>query len=196
MTSATMSHQCCLEQRSVIKFLVWQGATPIDCWRQLQTVYGAGQALGKTQTRAWHKKFREGNMDTETKDRPRSGRGQSGRSQININAIQTQLAQDRRQSVHELAAETGISCSTVQRVLRKDLQLHHVSSKFIPRILTQEQKDFRVQICQQHLDWFNQEGIAFLQRIVTGDETSLPTFSPETADPERLCAPEPEGAQC
>ncbi len=175
-----MSHQCRVEQRTVIKFLANQGATPIQCWRQLCNVYGADCTLGKTQTRAWHKKFRQGDLQTETKDKQRSGRARTGRSQQNITLIQRQVEQDRCQSVREVAAETGIPKTTVQRVLQKDLRLRHVSSKFVPRILTQEQKDFRVQICQQHLDRFNQEGIGFLQRIVTGDESSLPTFSPET----------------
>ncbi len=176
----TMSHQCRLEQRSVIKFLVKQGAMPITCWRQLQAVYGADQDLGKMQTRAWHKKFTEGDLDTAVKDKHRSGCGRSGHSQANITVIQNQVNQDRRQSVREIAAETGISHSSVQRILRKDLRLRHVSAKFIPRILSDEQKEFRHRICQEHLDQFNQEGIAFLQRIVTGDESSLPTFSPET----------------
>ncbi len=175
-----MSHQCRLEQRSVIKFLSAQGATPIQCWRQLQAVYGPQRALGKTQTRAWHQTFREGDLDTSNKDKPRSGRGRSGRSQQNIAAVQAQVNQDRHQSVREIATETGISRSTVQRVLRKDLHLRHTSAKFVPRILTQEQKDFRVRICQEHLDRFNQEGIGFLQRIVMGDESSLPTFSLDT----------------
>ncbi len=82
--------------------------------------------------------------------------------------------------MREVSAETGISRSTVQRVLRKDLRLRHVSAKFVLKILTQEQKDFRLRICQEHLDHFNQEGLPFLQRIVTGDESSLPTFDPET----------------
>ncbi len=175
-----MSHQCRLEQRSVIKFLVKQGAMPIQCWRQLEAVYGPARALGKTQTRAWHKKFREGDLDTNTKDQHRSGRGRTGRSQTNINLIQAQVNQDRRQSVRELAAETGISRLTVQRVLRKDLRLRYVSSKFVPRILTDEHKTFRLWICQEHLDRFKDEGIAFLQRIMTGDESSLPTFAPDT----------------
>ena len=122
VVSCEMSHQCRVEQRSVIKFLVKQGATPIQCWRQLQAVYG-NRSLGKTQTRAWHKMFKQGDLDTAVKDKPRSGRGQSGRSPVNIQAIQAQVEQDRCQSVREIAAETGISCSTVQRILRKDLRL-------------------------------------------------------------------------
>ncbi len=112
----TMSMQSRVDQRTVIKFLVAQGATPIMCWRQLNEVYG-DQALGKTQTRFWHKKFREGNLDTVTKDAPRSGRARSGRSALHIDKIRTQLDQDKRQSVRDLADKTGIPKMTVQRVL-------------------------------------------------------------------------------
>ena len=127
-----MSHQCRLEQRSVIKFLVKQGATPIACWRQLQEVYGPDRALGKTQTRAWHKTFHQGDLDTGTKDQPRSGHVRSGHIQNNIQVIQQQVDQDRRQSIREISAHTGISHSTVQRVLHKDLKLRHVSSQVRP----------------------------------------------------------------
>ncbi len=68
----------------------------------------------------------------------------------------------------------------MQRILRKDLHLRHVSAKFVPRILTGEQKAFRVQLCQINLDQFKDKGIAFLQRIITGDKSSIHTFDPET----------------
>ncbi len=65
-------------------------------------------------------------------------------------------------------------------VLHKDLELWHVSAKFVPRILMDKQKCFRKQICEQHLESFHTEGLDFLHCIVTGDESSLPTFDPDT----------------
>ncbi len=174
-----MSLQCRVEQRTVIKFMVAQGATPIACWRQLDRVFGE-HALGKTQTRYWHKKFKAGDIDSVTKDAPRSGRVCSGRSAENIQKVETQLETNRRQSVRELSLETGVPRATVQRVLRKDLKLHHVSPKFVPWILTDEQKRFCKEVCEQHLQSFQEQGLDFLRRIITGDESSLPTFDPET----------------
>ncbi len=94
-----MAQHCRLEQHGIIKFLAHQRATPIKCWRQLCNVYGVDRALGKTQVRAWHKKFLQGDLDTETKDHPCTGRPRRGRSQDNINKVKEQLQQDRRQSV-------------------------------------------------------------------------------------------------
>lgn len=174
-----MARQARLEQRSIIKFLCHQGNTPIQCWRGLEAVYG-DRALGKTQVRAWHKTFRNGDLQTSTKDKAHTGRPRSGRSQTNIATVDTQLQQDRRQSIRDISRSTGIARATVQRILRKDLKLRHVSSKFVPRILTDEQKAFRVRLSQDNLDRFEQEGVSFLQRIVTGDESSLHTFDPDT----------------
>ncbi len=174
-----MSRQCRLEQRSIIKFLCAQGNTPIQCWRGLEAVYGEA-SLGKTQVRAWHKKFRTGDLTTGTTDKPRPGHPCSGRSGKNIALVDNQLQQDRRQSVRNVSESTGIPRATVQRIIQKDLKLRHVSSKFVPRILTDKQKAFRVKLSQQNLDRFDAEGISFLQRIVTGDESSLHTFDPHT----------------
>ncbi len=43
-----------------------------------------------------------------------------------------------------------------------------------------EQKAFRVQICQANLDKFQEEGVSFLQQIITGDESSFHTFDLDT----------------
>ena len=130
--------------------------------------------------RVWHKTFKAGNLDTGTKDKARSGRPRSGRSATNIAKVDAQLQTDRRQSIREVSNATGIPRATVQRIIRKDLKLRHVSAKFVPRILDDAQKAFRVQLAQQNLDRFEQEGLPFLQRIITGDESSLPTFDPDT----------------
>ena len=142
-------------------------------------MYGEA-ALGKTQVRHWHKTFKQGDIETSMKDLPRSGRPRSGRSNQNITLVDNQLQQDRRQSIRDVSNATGVPRATVQRIIHKDLRLRHVSSKFIPRVLTQEQKDFRVQMAQLNLDRFEEEGVSFLQCIVTGDESSLHTFEPET----------------
>lgn len=82
--------------------------------------------------------------------------------------------------MHDLAVETGLPRATVQRVLCKDLKLCHVSAKFVPQILTDKQKRLRKEICEEHLQRFQEEGLDFLRCIVTGDESSIPTFDPDT----------------
>jgi len=50
----------------------------------------------------------------------------------------------------------------------------------VPRELTAEHKRKRVEICQRLLDRYKNEGEEFLSRIVTGDETWVHHYEPES----------------
>jgi hypothetical protein len=49
-------------------------------------------------------------------------------------------------------------------------EMYWVVSKFVPRLLTQNHRDIRVDICQELLNHVS-ENENFLKRIITGDET-------------------------
>ncbi len=61
-----------VDQRVNLKFLVAQDLSPINCWRQLQGVYGE-DCMSKESVRRWHKRFQEGDGLTPTMDLQRSG---------------------------------------------------------------------------------------------------------------------------
>jgi hypothetical protein len=50
------------------------------------------------------------------------------------------------------------------------LEMHRVVSKFVPRLLTQDQRDSRVAIRQERMDRVSEDE-NFLKGIITGDET-------------------------
>ena len=52
--------------------------------------------------------------------------------------------QDRRITVRELADEVGVSIGSVRSILTQDLGLRRVSAKFVPKLLTMEQKQLRL----------------------------------------------------
>ncbi|PHT39495.1 hypothetical protein BC332_34939 [Capsicum chinense] len=62
------------------------------------------------------------------------------------------------------------SFGSVQRISTQNLNMRKVSAKWIPKLLTQAQKEKRVSICQQPLDRSNADA-DLLCKIVTGDET-------------------------
>jgi hypothetical protein len=56
--------------------------------------------------------------------------------------------EDRRITVRELVNEIGVSIGSVHSILTEDLGIRRVSAKFIPKLLTMEQKQRRLEITQ------------------------------------------------
>ena len=55
-----------------------------------------------------------------------------------------------------------------------------VYARWIPGMLTQERKEHRKQVCQDLLNYYGAEGIIFLDRIITGDDTWYHHYKPES----------------
>ncbi len=118
-------------------------------------------------------------MDTSVNDQPRPGRPRSGHSLASIGVIHNLLLQDQCKTMRTLSEESNIPSATVHRILKKDLELRLVCAKFIPRILTPEQKCARMTFSQTNLDLLAADP-TFLDRIVTGDETWISVQDPES----------------
>ena len=78
--------------------------------------------------------------------------------------------QDRRVTVRELAEEVGISTGSVHSILTDVLAMQRVSAKFVPKLLTMEQKQLHVEVSQDMLDYANRDP-EFLNIVITGDES-------------------------
>jgi len=57
--------------------------------------------------------------------------------------------------------------------------MHRIATKFVPRVLTEDQKANHVNISQQLLDWVSVDE-NFLKTIVTGDKTWVYAYDIET----------------
>jgi AraC-like DNA-binding protein len=77
---------------------------------------------------------------------------------------------NRRLTVREVADEVGMSIGSFQQILTEKLKMCRVSSELVPRLLTDDQKEDRVEISQELLA--NANGNEnFLKDIITKDET-------------------------
>jgi len=77
---------------------------------------------------------------------------------------------NRRLTDREVADEVGISVEPCHQIFTEKLQMRRVNAKFVPRLLTEDQKENRVEISQELLA--NANGNEnFLKNIITGDET-------------------------
>jgi hypothetical protein len=59
--------------------------------------------------------------------------------------------------VREVAEECDISLGSCHNILTEKLGMHRVATKFMPRLLTDEQKEQRFGISQELLDQANSE---------------------------------------
>jgi histone-lysine N-methyltransferase SETMAR len=82
-------------------------------------------------------------------------------------------------TVWEVAEECDISLGSFHNILTEKLGMHRVAAKFVPCLLTDEQKEQRVTISQELLDQANSDE-NFLKNIVMGDETWVYGYDVET----------------
>jgi len=87
---------------------------------------------------------------------------------------------DRRVTIEEIVLQLGISQGTAYSLVHDILGFHKVAASWVPRHLTEEHKRNRQHICSSLLERYNREGDNFLNCIITGDETWVHHYEPET----------------
>jgi len=86
---------------------------------------------------------------------------------------------NRRLTVREVADEVGISIGFSHQIFTEKIEMRRVSAKFVPRFLTDDQKENRVEIIQEMLTSANGNE-NFLKNIITGDEMWVHGYDVET----------------
>lgn len=89
------------------------------------------------------------------------------------------MESDGRVTVTELAFMFDFSYGTAFTILTECLDMRRVSARWIPRLLTEDDKANRVQLSRVYLRQYTNED-DFLQRIVTTDKTWLYQYDLET----------------
>ncbi len=167
------------EQRVTLKFMVKTGFMPIECWRRLRTVW-RDRTMCKTQVRFWHKRFKNGQEETD--DNKRCGRPRTKVIQENIDKVGALLEAEGRLSLREVCDRTGLKMGVVTRIVKKELKLRHRAPKFMPTELTDEQKKTRKEVCEENIETLcaTRDPEQWLHTIVTGDEMWINTCEQET----------------
>ena len=90
------------------------------------------------------------------------------------------IRSNRRVKQSVIANEVGISKEQVRHTVTHLLGYRKVSARWVLRQLTLENKIQRKEMCIHLLKRYNKEGEAFLERVVTGDESWVHHFEPES----------------
>jgi len=164
------------EQRVCIKFCVKLGRNDAETFEMLRTAFGE-QCLSRACIFKWHKRFKEGRDSVD--DNPRSGRPTTSKTDDCVARVRELIRANQRLTIHELSVEVGVSYGTCQAILTQDLNMRRVAAKFVPRILTAEQKEWRLSVAKNMLQEAESDE-NFMGQIIRGDETWVYGYDPET----------------
>lgn len=138
------------EFRAVIKHFHLKGLTPYEIKNELDSVHGtSAPALATVYN--WVNEFKRGR--TSISDEPRSGRPVEASTPEIINKIHDMVLKDRRLKVRELAEATRISIGAVVSILHEKLGMKKLSARWVPRLLTAENKRNRVVASEASFQW-------------------------------------------
>ena len=80
------------------------------------------------------------------------------------------IRKDRRSGVRAVAEEVSLDRESVRRILRKELNMRKVCAKMVPKVLSDEQKERRKELCLDLLQRIENEP-DMLNSIIACDES-------------------------
>ena len=145
-------------------------------FNELCGIYGP-QTISVRTVFTWVKAFKTGKFSVE--DYIPTGRPKTSVTKANITAVKIVIEQDARLSVQDIASCTGISEGSVQTILRNRLDLRKVCSRWVPHLLTEEQKTQRLKCARELLKTYKGCNNLVISNWLTGDETWMHMFEPQ-----------------
>lgn len=157
---------CFLAKKNTVEAKVWLDKHYLD------------SAPGKSTVEKWYAKFKRGEMSTE--DDARSGRPKEVVTDENIKKIHKIILDNRKVTLNDIAKTLSISKERVGHIINEYLDMRKLCAKWVPRVLTIDQKQQRVDDSKHCLMLFKRNKNEFLRRYVTMDETWLHHYTPES----------------
>jgi histone-lysine N-methyltransferase SETMAR len=163
--------------RGVIQFFFLEGKTAKEIHERIFPTLG-DSCPSYEAVRLWVNEFKRGRTSIE--DAPRSGGPKTAVVPKIIDKVHDMVLADRRVKVRELAEAVGISTERVHFILHHELHMKKICARWVPRLLTPEQKRIRMTTSAECLKIFKKDSTDFLRRFVTMDETWIHHYTPET----------------
>ena len=147
------------------------GLTHRDCHERLT------QAFSTSSFTNWYREFSR--KRESLGDAPRTGSPQTATTTDNIELVRSSVVEDRRITYNMIQSTLEISAWAVSKILHEYLGIHKLCSRWIPHLLTDSQKQARVDWCKSMLVKFDMGKSSRVSQIVTGDETWIYSYEPE-----------------
>jgi len=147
-----------IEYSAVIKFFVKEGLMPNEIHSKFIKVYRDSSPLFST-IKKWAAKFKHGRTSLE--DYPREGRPKSATTSEIIEQVHN-ILDDWGMKVREIAETIGISKEHVGYILHEELNMKKFCARWVPCLLTADQKCTCMKISEQCLECFNKNKTDFV----------------------------------
>jgi len=164
------------EQSINMKFCFKLHKSAKETYAMLKLVYGDAAVTMKTVC-TWLERCRNGCESDEEEER--SERPSTSKTQENVERVSEMIRSNRRLTIREISEDLNISYGSVQNILTTDLNMRRVIAKFVPGILTVEQKQERLSVSLELRDRAASDS-SFLGNVITGDETWVYGYDPDT----------------
>ncbi|GFR76431.1 histone-lysine N-methyltransferase SETMAR [Elysia marginata] len=164
--------------------------------KHIAETYGKG-AMSRSRVYRWCTWFREGR--TSLDGEPKPGRPKTSTNEENTTRVDELINSDRRIKIREIALKLEIPKSTVHEIVHDTLGYWEVSTRWVPKMLTEDHKPQRIEISQRLLLRSQQDNgdedtthigvrpgedfrpkINLFDNLITGDETWVHLNTPET----------------
>lgn len=164
------------ESRAFIKCCAKIGYTASETYKLLQKA-GSTSDMKRATVFKWFSRFKEGRESL--RDDKRGGRPMVINATL-VTSVKEFIEEDRRRTVREAAEAIDTSYGTVRTILHDYLNMNRICARWVPKLLSTDEQNRRVDVSRQFLRRHAREGDEFLKRIITCDETWLWLFDPET----------------
>jgi histone-lysine N-methyltransferase SETMAR len=122
-------------------------------------VYGDSSPSFST-IKKWAAKFKRGCTNLE--DDPHEGRRKSATTPEIIQQVHDMVLDDQRMKVCEIAETIGISKEHIGYILHEELDMKKLCARWVPCLLTADQKRTCMKISEQCLERFNKNKTDFV----------------------------------
>ena len=140
-----------MELRSYIRNRTLFGVSLKGIYEEWKSVHG-NVAVSMSIICRWMKILKSGNLSVE--NAPYSGRPKSAMTKMIVDAVKSMVTEDARYTVWNIAKSLGMSSGTVHKILTEELNLQKISARWVPHLLTDEQKEKRVKLSKNLLKKF------------------------------------------
>ncbi|CAH1988540.1 unnamed protein product [Acanthoscelides obtectus] len=126
--------------RAIIYYNFQRQLSQQECLAELLSVFG-NEAPHQSTISRWYGEFKPGRVSLS--DDPRVGAPKTAVTQKNVDAVRKLIIEYRHVTYREIETSLKISKTSIQKMLHEELGVKKIVSRWIPHLLTEEQKAAR-----------------------------------------------------